>query len=87
MLHIKEKGPDIEKFIDEHTSNAAVFWWAAKVKRKGENEKQKNIRNIPQRLNGLDLYMKYEFINIFFESNSDEDENNVTSTLVTVRQN
>ena len=57
MLHIKVKGPDIEKFIDEHTSNAAVFLWAAKVKRKGENEKQKNIRNIPQRLNRLDLYM------------------------------
>ena len=55
MLHIKVEGPKIEEFIKEHSSDAVVFWWDAKERRKGGNGKQKNVRNFLERLNNLGL--------------------------------
>ena len=39
LLHTKVEGPEIEEFIKEHSSDAVVFWWDAKERRKEGNGK------------------------------------------------
>ena len=51
MLLIKVEGPEIGEFIREHSSNvSSVLVRDAKERRKEGNGKQKNIRNVPDRL-------------------------------------
>ena len=43
LLRIKVEGPEIEEFIKEHSSDAAVFWLDAEERRKRGNGTRKKI--------------------------------------------
>ena len=55
LLRIKVERPEIEQFIKKHSSDAAEFWQGAKEQKRREWEKEKNIRNTLERLNGFGL--------------------------------
>ena len=60
--------------IKEHSSDAAMFWWDAKERRKGgewETEKKKHSRKTKQ------PRFTNKFIDTLLESSSDKDEGNV----------
>ena len=69
LLHIKVEGPEIEEFIKEHSSDAVVFWWDAKERKKGGNGKRKKCKECSRKTK--QLRFTNEFINTFPEKSSD----------------
>ena len=69
LLHTKVEGPEIEEFIKEHSSDAVVFWWDAKERRKGGNGKRKKCKERSRKIKQSRFINK--FINTFLERSSD----------------